>query len=85
MTKEIVEAVGVLEREVREEVAQVARDPLTGREGDSPGTVDDQSQPVRREPVDGQQLDVRLGGGEPLLDVVSVGVGLHRIKKKGGL
>jgi hypothetical protein len=47
--------------------------------------VDDHSQPVRREPVDGQQLDLRLGGGEALLDVVSVGVGLHRIKKKGGL
>ena len=59
---------GDLERVLGEQVGQVLGDALAGGQVDAARTVDREPQPVAADAVDRDQLDVRLGGRESLLD-----------------
>ena len=56
--------------------------PLAERQIDSVRVVDEQPNPLAPDLLAGQDLDVRLGRREALLDVCLEGVDLHLVTKK---
>jgi hypothetical protein len=68
---------GDLERVLEEQLAQVRGDPLAQRQADAVRVVDEQPQAISPHSLHEQHFDLRLGGGEALLDVGLEWVRLH--------